>query len=341
MPVLDLINILLMVIIFIISLSIVVIIPKVREIENSTIKTVVYIGLGLVMFTLVGFAFNVWENPANPAEIIASDIVGPYVQFYPTLILAFALAATVLITYVDKENYAYCFAGTGFAVLIPDLYKYVFTNGRYDLALLGCALWVVIPIVWVFMWKDHALLETTTWEKVVTALKASFLTYPVYLLTALIAVFGESARGIDAGSMAGVAKGIPDIIMFILVTIWLFYLVNIIIVTLMFVIHDLALHLINYRRIADMKGIRYEKIKSASAKSAAPIKPKINHYAGLIQEMEVFGKHIDNVDRIRAASTIGRFKNEYLTLAAKYNEDSKGEAEKIIKHIEQEFMQKY
>ncbi len=341
MPVLDLFNIISMIVIFIVSLSIIVIIPKVREIENSTIKTVVYIGLGLIMFTLVGLAFNIWENPVNPDKLIASDIVGPYVQFYPTLILALALAATVLITYVEKDNYAFYFAGTGFAALIPDLYQYVITNGRYDLGLLGCALWVLIPMVWAFMWRNNSILETTTWEKVVTALKASFLTYPVYLITALIAVFGESARGLDAGSMAGVAKSIPDIIMFILVTIWLFYLVNIIIITLMFVIHDLALHLISYRRVADMKGIRYEKIKSASAKTVVPPKPKINHYAGLIQEMQVFDKHIDNVDRIRAASTIGRFKNEYLTLAAKYNEDSKGEAEKMIKLIEQEFMQKY
>ncbi len=36
-----------------------------------------------------------------------------------------------------------------------------------------------------------------------------------------------------------------------------------------------------------------------------------------------------------------RFKSEYQTLAVKYNEDSKQDAERMIKSIELEFMQKY
>jgi hypothetical protein len=341
MPVLDLMNILLMVIIFIIPLAIILAIPKVRSIENGTMKTVVYIGLGLVMFTMVGFAFNMWENPPADNITYARDIVIPYTQFYPNLILALALAATVLITYMEKESYSYFFAGMGFAVLLPDLIQYVLKNGRWDLALLGCILWAIIPAVWVFMWRDSTLLETTTWEKVLTAFKATFLTYPVFLLTSIVAVFGESPRGIDMGAFSGLAKSIPDVIMYILVTIWLFYLLNIIIVSLMFVIHDLMLHLLNYRRVTSAKGIRYEKIKSAAAAAAAPTKPKVNHYATLINDIQVFSKYLGQVDRIKAASTIGRFKSEYQTLAVKYNEDSKADAEKMIKMIELEFMQKY
>jgi hypothetical protein len=341
MPVLDLINILLMVIIAVISLVIIFIIPKIKEIENGTVKTVVYLVMGLVMFTLVGFAFNMWENPATSDVTYASDIVNPYIQFYPTLILALALAATVLITYVERDSYAYYFAGAGVAVLLPDIFQYVFTNGRYDLALLGCALWAVIPVIWAFMWKDNASMETTAWEKVMTSFKATFLSYPVYLLTSIVAIFGESTRSIDVGTFQGLASSVPMIIMYILVTIWLFFLINIIIVSAMFVIHDLLLKLLNYRRVSDMKGVRYEKIRAMSAKAAAPVKPRVNHYAGLINEMEVFSKYLGQVDRIKAASTIGRFKNEYLTLAAKYNEDSKSDAEKMIKAIELEFMQKY
>jgi hypothetical protein len=337
---LTLINILWMVIIFVISLSIVLIIPKIREIENGTVKTIVYIVLGIVMFTLVGFAFNMWENPSSGAQLIAMDIVISYTQFYPMLILALAIAATVLVAYMEKDNYAYFFAGTGFAVLLPDMYMYVFQNGRFDLALFGCALWAVIPVTWAFMWRNAALVETTAWEKVITALKATFLTYPVYLLTAIIAVFGESSRGIDAGALKGVAGSVPDIIMFILATIWLFALFNVITVSIMFVVHDLVLHLFNYRRVASPKGIKYEKIVPEASKVAPP-KPKVNHYAGLIEEIRVFSKYIGQVDRIKAASTIGRFKSEYQTLAVKYNEDSKSDAEKMIKMIELEFMQKY
>jgi hypothetical protein len=333
------IDILLQAVIFIISLSIVVLIPFVKRIENTRIKTIAYIGLGLVAFILVGFAFNLWQ-PQN--AVIASDILVPYTQFYPMLILALALSATVLITYLEKDNYSLYFAGMGFAVLLPYLYTYLFVAGRYDLALLNCALWAVIPVVWAFLWKENTLMVTTAGEKVVTSLKAAFVTYPVYLLTAIISVFGDSKRGVDLTNLTtGIQGSTSQIIMFIAVTIWLFFLISIIIVSLMFVIHDLVLHLFGYRRVCDGRGVRYERIPPASSGRAAPPKPKIDHYAGLIQEMEVFGKHMEDVDRIRAASTIGRFKSEYLTLAAKYNEDSKSSAEKVIKTIEQEFMKKY
>jgi len=328
-----------MVAIFVISLSIILIIPRIREIENGTVKTIVYIVLGLVMFALVGFAFNLWQDQATGAQLIARDIVNPYLEFYPVLILALALAATVMVAYMEKDNYAYFFAGAGFAVLLPDLYQYVFQYGRFDLALLGCALWAVIPMTWAFMWRDAATVEATAGKKAVTAFKASFLTYPVYLLTAVIAVFGESPRGIDAGALKGSAGSLPDMVSFILFTAWLFFLFSIIIVSLMFAMHDLALRLFNYRRVIGATGVTYQKIRTASAK--APPKPKVNHYAGLIAEMQAFSGYIGQVDRIKAASTIGRFKSEYQTLAVKYNEDSKSDAEKMIKRIELEFMQKY
>jgi hypothetical protein len=328
-----------MAVIFIISLSVVVIIPFIKRMENTRLKTIVYLGLGLVAFTLVGFAFNL-QVPQN--AIIASDILVPYTQFFPMLILALALSATVLITYLEKDNYALYFAGMGFGALLPYLYTYLFVAGRYDLALLNCALWVIIPIVWAFLWKDSTLMITTAGEKIVTSLKAAFVTYPVYLLTAIISVFGDSQRGVNLTNLSsGIQASTSQIIMFILVTIWLYFLISVIIVSLMFVIHDLTLHLFSYRRICDVKGVRYEKVLPASSSKAAPAKQKVDHYAGLIQEMEVFGTHMGDVDRIRAASTIGRFKSEYLTLAAKYNEDSKPNAEKLIKTIEQEFMKKY
>lgn len=328
-----------MIIIVIIQLAIIMAIMKVRELENGTTKTLAYIALGIVLFAMVGFAFKMWENPTVGYTLNARDIVISYTQFYPTLILALAIAATVLVTYVEKDNYAIFFAGTGFAVILPSLYEYLFVSNRYDLALLGCALWAVIPIIWVFMWKDNVLNQTTASEKIVTSLKATLFSYPVYLLTSIVAVFGESPRGIDAGAMSALAESMPDIIMYVLVTIWLFFLLNIIIVTLMFMVHDLVLHLVNYRRVASVTGIRYEKIPIVVKPLAA--KPKVNHYAGLISEMQVFSKYMGDVDRIKAASVIGRFKSEYQTLAAKYNDDGKADAEKMIKTIEFEFMKKY
>lgn len=339
MPVLDLLNVLSMVAIFIISLAVILAITRVRALGNSTAKTIAYIGLGLISFTLVGVAFNMWENPPSGGLIIAKDIVMPYTQFYPCLMLAISLASVVLIAYMDTDGYAYFFASTGFAALLPDLYSYIFINGRSDLALLGCALWAAIPIIWAYIWKDSAFIELSVWEKLMKSLKATFVAYPVYLLTAIISIFGESGRGISIEALQGVASSVPEIIMFILVTIWLFYLLNIIIVPIMFAVHDLAAHLLGYRRVVRSGSVRYEKIMPAAPEPLP--KPKANHYAALIEEMQLFYKYMGQIDRIKAASTIGRFKSEYQTLAVKYNEDSKADAEKMIRMIEQEFMKKY
>ncbi len=340
MPELTLINILLMAAIFAISLSIILIIPRIRGIENGTVKTIVYIALGLVMFTMVGFAFNLWENPSAGDTIYAADIVAPYTQFYPPLILAMAITATVLTAYMERDNYASFFAGTGFAALLPDIYLYVFQNQHFDLALLSCVLWAMIPAIWAFIWNDATTVETTYLGKFIKALKASILTYPVYLLTSIIAVYGERGGGIDLGVLTGIANSTDLVIKFVIGTMWFFFLFNIIVVLLMFVAHDLSLRLFSYKRVVGTRGVTYEKIRPVSAKAEAP-RPKVNHYAGLIEEMQIFSKYLGQVDRIRAASTIGRFKNEYQTLAVKYNEESKSEAEKIIKKIEMEFMQKY
>ncbi len=339
MPSLDLLNVLSMVAIFIISLAVILATTRVRALGKSTAKTIAYIALGLISFSLAGIAFNMWENLPAGGLIIAKDIVMPYTQFYPCLMLAMAIAPVALITYVDTDGYAYFFAGMGFAALLPDLYSYIFINSRIDLALLGCALWAAIPLIWAYIWKDSAFIELSVWEKLTKSLKATFITYPIYLLTAIISIFGESGRGISLDALKGVASSVPEIIMFILVTIWLFYLLNIIIVPMTFAAHDLAIHLLGYRRVARQGHIRYEKIMPVVAEPSP--KPKVNHYAGLIEEMQLFYKYMGQIDRIKAASTIGRFKSEYQTLAVKYNEDSKADAEKMIRMIEQEFLKKY
>jgi len=336
---LTLINILLMIIMFVIPLAVILAITKVREFDSGATKTLSYIALGIVLFATVGFAFNMWKIPSGGDTLIARDIVNPYIQFYPTLILALAIAAAVLATYVEKESYAYLFAGTGFAVIVPNVYEYLFVNNRYDLALLGFVIWAVIPLIWVYCWKSHALIETTRKEKFFTSLKATIFSYPIYLLTAIIAIYGESARVINAETMKSLSSYSSDIFMFILWTIWLYFLLNIIIVNLMFAIHDLALHLLNMRRAVRGTTIHYELIPSPV--KAAPAKPKVDHYAGLVSEMQVFSKYIGEVDRIKAASVIGRFKSEYQTLAAKYDDDGKADAERMIKSIEFEFMKKY
>lgn len=102
-----------MVAIFVVSLSIILIIIRVPKIESSTVKTVVYIALGLVMFSVVGFAFNLWENPPAGDVVAAADIVAPYMQFYPALIMAMAISAAVLISYMEKDSSANFFAGPG------------------------------------------------------------------------------------------------------------------------------------------------------------------------------------------------------------------------------------
>lgn len=329
-----LLHILTLTIILVCSLLVILVIPRVKIIENGKAKTILYIVLGIVAFTLVGTAYNLWQPSGH---VDAGSIVQPYIQFYPIFILSLVIAAVVLATYMDREKYGYIFAGTGFAVILPDVLTYI-SNGRYDLILLICVLWAIIPAIWVRTWKESVYKETTLKEKVITSLKSAIITYPVYVMTALVAAFGESGRGIE-GSLSNVFTFAPDIIKFILVTLWLYLLITVIIVSLMFVIHGLAIQTFNIKRIITRKNeIRYIVVKPAE-----PVKEKamFDAYRSLIDEMQVFYKYMDNVDRIQAAPTIARFKNEYYTLAAKYNDGSREEAEKMIKTIEMEFKNRY
>ena len=330
-------KILVSIIILIISIAAIVLLPKVREIENSIIKTVSYTLMGLIIFTWVGVSFNLWE----PQGTIAAAIVEPYFpQVFPAFILAVALTIAVIITYIEKSNYAYMFAGTGFAVLLTDVLTYI-TYGRFDLILLGLVLWASIPVVWVYMWKDRVLEETTFKENIFISLKAALLTYPIYMCTAIISVFGKSGRGIDMGAFGALNENIINIIGFFIGVLWLYLIFTVIIVTLMFVAHNFLMHLLSMKRVVTKKGIEYIKVvPKVEAAPEAP-KAKFDPYANLLQEMQVFGKYMDQVDRLKSAQTIARFKNEYQTLSAKYSEGSKAESERTIKFIDQEFMKKY
>ncbi|HEY3422738.1 MAG TPA: hypothetical protein VGK13_06225 [Methanocellaceae archaeon] len=311
--------------------------PKIRDIQNSIIKTVSYTLMGLIVFTWVGVSFDMWEKQGTYAEAI----VTPYFpQVFPAFILAIALMIAVIITYIEKDNYAYMFAGTGFAVLMADVLTYI-TYGRFDLILLGFVLWAIIPVVWVYIWKDHVLEETSFKDNIFISLKAALLTYPIYVATAIIAVFGKSGRGIDMGAFGAFNENIVNVIGFFIGVLWLYLLFTVIIVTLMFVAHNFLMHLLSMKRVVTKKGIEY--IKVVPKVEAAPVAPKakLDPYASLLNEMQVFGKYMDQVDRLKAAQTIARFKNEYQTLSAKYNEGSKAESERTIKFIDQEFMKKY
>jgi hypothetical protein len=328
-------RILVSIIIFIISVAAVVILPKIRGVENNIVKTISYTLMGLIVFTWVGVSFNLWE----PEGVNAATIVEPYFpQIFPAFILAIALTIAVLITYIEKQNYAYIFAGTGFAVLMPDILTYV-SYGRIDLILLGLVLWAIIPVVWVYMWKDHVLEKTSFKDNVLISLKAALVTYPVYMLTALIAVFGKSGRGIDPSILTGLSDNITLLIGFLVGVLWLYLLFTVIIVTLLFIAHDFLLHLLGMKRVVTKKGIQY--LKEEPEKPEAAPKQKIDPYAGLLSEMQIFSKYMDRVDRLNAASTIARFKNEYLTLSVKYGEGSRADAEQTIKLIEEDFMKRY
>jgi hypothetical protein len=328
-------RILVSIIIFIISIAAVVILPKVRGVESNIVKTISYTLMGLIVFTWVGVSFNLWE----PEGVNAATIVEPYFpQIFPAFILAIALTIAVLITYIEKTNYAYIFAGTGFAVLLPDVLTY-FSYGRFDLILLGFVLWAIIPVVWVYLWKDHILEKTSFKDTVLISLKAALVTYPVYIMTALVAVFGKSGRGIDLGILTGLGQNYTLLVGFLIGVLWLYLLFTVIIVTFMFIAHDLLLHLLGMKRVVNKKGIQYVKVEPE--KPEAPPAQKIDPYSGLLNEMVIFNKYMDRVDRLNAASTIARFKNEYQTLSVKYSEGSRVDVERMIKLIEEEFMKRY
>ncbi len=50
----------------------------------------------------------------------------------------------MLVTYMEGERYGLVMAGTAFAVMLPDILKFT-SSGRFDLFLLGCVIWALIP----------------------------------------------------------------------------------------------------------------------------------------------------------------------------------------------------
>ncbi len=344
-----------MVLVLLLSVVIVASIPKFREIVSNKAKLFLYLVLGLILFSLVGMGFNVVQdkyvsdiikdnandptfNPSMAGKD-ALSILWPYVQFYPLFIFSIAMAGVTLITFMDGEFFGYIFAGTGFAVLIPDVMKYA-GNGRYDLILLGLALWAIIPVIWVFFFRDISQDNPTLRERSWAAIKAALFSYPIYAITSIVAVFGESPRMIGSDLISSITSNSNQIFAFVLMSLWFYLLLTVIIVSIMFVIHDLLMHIFNVRRTVTNKGIKYEVVHPV-AEIIAQEAPKIDAYKGLVEEIDVFYKYMDRVDRLRAASTIARFKNEYNTLAARYDEGSKAEAERLIKMVDQEFKNRY
>jgi hypothetical protein len=328
------------ILVLLLSVIIVLVVPKVREIKKNTVKTALYIFLGLILFILVGMGYNVIQDisPANPDPNIA--ILFPYTQFFPLLILSIALAGIMLVTYMEGERYGLIMAGTAFATMLPDILKFT-SSGRFDLFLLGCVIWALIPIIWVVLFRRLVLEDTTMRERIWASVSASLISYLIYVCTAVVAVFGESQQAPGSDVLSSISTNSRDILQFVVVSLWFYILLTVIIVSLMFVIHDLALHTFNIHRVVrNRKEIIYRPSHPVEA-IVKEITPKMDAYKGLVEEMRVFSQYLDKVDRLRAASTIARFKQEYLTLAARHTEGSKPEAEQLIKVIDQEFKSKY
>lgn len=347
------------VLVLLLSTVIVASIPKFRELVSGKAKLFMYLVLGLILFTLVGMGYNVIQD-MHVSDIVKYDqtyhisydpltvgkdaisVLYPYVQFYPLFVLSIALAGVTLITYMDGEFYGYIFAGSGFAALFPDILKYA-QNGRYDLLLLGFALWAIIPVIWVFFFRDMSQETPTLRERAWGAIKAALFSYPIYAATAAVAIFGEAPRNLsqDALTMLTSSTTAGNIGTFILLSLWFYLLLTVIIVSIMFVAHDLLMHVFNVRRTVTDKGVKYEVVHPVAEIIRQEEPPKVDAYKGLIEEIEVFYKYMDRVDRLRAASTIARFKNEYNTIAARHDEGSKSEAERLIKMVDQEFKKRY
>jgi hypothetical protein len=227
--------------------------------------------------------------------------------------------------------------------MLPDILKYS-GSGRFDLFLLGCVIWALIPIIWVLLFRRLVLDDSTMRERIWAAVSASLISYLIYVCTAAVAVFGETQPAqLPAGQdvLSSISTNSGSILQFVVISLWFYILLTVIIVSLMFVVHDLALHTLNISRIVrNRKEIIYRSAHPVEA-IVNDITPKVDVYKSLVEEMQVFNQYLDKVDRLRAASTIARFKQEYITLAARHTEGSKGEAEHLIKVIDQEFKTKY
>jgi hypothetical protein len=328
------------ILVLLLSVIIVIAVPKVREIKRNTVKTATYIFLGLILFILVGMSYNVIQDINSTGKDSITAVMDPYIQFFPLLILSIAIAGVILTMYLEGERYGIIMAGTAFAVMLPDILRFT-GHGRFDLFLLGCVVWALIPTIWVLLFRRLIYQETAMRERIWAAISAALISYLAYVCTAIVAVFGESEQTAGTDMLTTISNNSGDILGFIVTSLWLYILLTVVIVSLMFAIHDLALHMLNITRIVQNRNEIVYKSSTPVEAIVEEIMPKVDAYKSLIEEMRVFSQYIDKVDRLRAASTIARFKQEYLTLAARHTDGSKIEAEQIIKGIDQEFKNRY
>lgn len=321
----------------------------VRTLPKNVLKIVIYLLLGFSVYWGVGSLFMIAGDP----RILA--VPDNAVSYSAVALLALANSIPLIIALNDHPKKGMIFAGMGFVIILYDVIFAAAVQGRAgvvrpDVAVVIGILWSLIAILLTRSFGKIRSHQYGTPDKIKTAVTASFLTMPLYIL--LMFVYLAAAAIVGTPNIAK-AENIPEAIFaisrmpmadlagFLGGIAWRYILFSIVVTSVVMLSYDLTLHALGVERQLLKSGeVRF--IKRVAAKPVAAKKAKEEDpFEHVMVNLKKLAKEIDTKDRLDVAQLINRYKSEFEILAQKNSGGSKADAEKLLKEIEKAFETKY
>jgi predicted CopG family antitoxin len=321
----------------------------VRTLPKNLFKIIIYLLLGFSVYWGIGSLFMLADDP----RILA--VPDNAISYSAVALLALANSIPLIIALNDHPKRGMMFAGMGFVIIIYDV---VFASAaqnrgsviRPDVAVVIGILWSMIAILLTRSFGKIRSHQYGTPDKIKTAVTASFLTMPLYIL--LMFVYLAAAAIVGTPNIAK-AENIPEAIFaiskmpmvdltgFLGGIAWRYILFSIVVTSVVMLSYDLTLHALGVERQLLKSGeVRFIKKVVAEPVAAKKVKEE-DPFEHLMTNLKKLAKEMDAKDRLDVAQLINRYKSEFEILTQKYSSGSKADVEKLLKEIEKAFETKY
>jgi hypothetical protein len=318
----------------------------VRHIEDTTIKSLMYVIAGFATFWIIGATYHISYLHLlldADAKMISPEYFKIFnADFIPVILFAIANAIAVLVALVDGKKNGVIFGSMGAGVIIFSVVfsGLSFVNSRSDLLLLLIVLWAMIPSFWVRSLASTIDNISLSFEKrFFRVLKGALLTVPIYIVLGLLTYFALTGGDTIMENFSlklFIANNSDDLIFFAISTGYYYILPNVILISAIFNVYEFSLHAFNLKKeIARDGTITYINTKKETIPEA---EKEYDPFEDVIKDMKNFKKEFGKgkVNRLIAAQKIGTYREQVDFLRSKYDIGSKEEATELLKLIERE-----
>lgn len=318
----------------------------VRQIKDTTVKSLMYIIAGFATFWIIGATYH--GSYLHLMYAAQNNFIAPvyaelfYGDFIPVSLFAIANAIAVLVALIDGKKNGVIFGSMGIGVIIFSVAfeGLEFVNSRLDILLILIVLWPLIPSFWVRSLTSTIDNPSLSIEKrFFRVLKGALLTVPIYIAIGLLTYFALTGSNTTLETFSlklFIDNNSDDLILFALSTGYYYILPNVILIVAVFNAYEFALHAFNLKKeIARDGTITYITTKKETIPEA---KKEYDPFKDVIKDMKSFKKEFSKgkINRLVAAQKIGTYREQVDFLKSKYDIGSKEEATELLKLIERE-----